>query len=101
MRTEAIAATFKLTECADEETVSRMRLFSVTDSYITVETCQGQILNIQSSVKMSIASDENSWGVFFQKHFLKIIMTLGLVGTGVYQYFKLTAKSKQAKNSSM
>lgn len=43
---------------------------------------------------MNLSSEENSWAVFFQRHFLKVIMTIGLVGTGVYQYFKMTAAKK-------
>lgn len=48
---------------------------------------------MQSSIKASLGTDENSWTTFFLRHLGKIFMTAGLIGTGVYQYFKLTKKN--------
>ena len=64
--------------------------YYVTDgSFLTIEACPGQILTIQSSFKDPSAYDENSWTAFFVRNALKISMTMGLVGTGIYQYFRI------------
>lgn len=41
MRKEALATAFKLPECAEDEIAGRARDFSIADTYVTVETCQG------------------------------------------------------------
>ena len=58
--------------------------FWIEGSHLTVEACPGQILHIQSSLSQSFDDDGESWGAFFQKHFLKMSMTVGLLGTGIY-----------------
>ena len=60
------------------------QFYSIDHSLLMIENCPGQILTIQSSLKPHGAYDEDSWVNFFLKHGLKISMTVGLLGTGIY-----------------
>ena len=89
-----LPAVYKMPEC---EAGPHFGSFFATDGVLlTVETCPGKILTIQSSLKQQSDRDENSWSAWFMRHALKVTMTCGLLGTGVYQYFRITNEKKAA-----
>ena len=92
-------AIFKLPECEGTSGVHLGDSFSTDGTLMTVETCPGQILTIQSSIRLSSADDENSWAAFFLRHAFKIMFTTGMLITGIYQYYKMT-QNKKAKAAS-
>jgi len=92
---EVTPAIYKLPEC-QESPSTHLGAFYATETYMTVEACLGQILIIQSSLKSSLIDDENSWTNYVLKHVLKVSMTFGLLGTGYYQYYKITGDKKLA-----
>jgi len=98
-----LPAVFKMPKCSEEETETKethLGAYYVADaSLMTVESCPGKILTIQSSHKSSL-EDENSWAAFLVKHALKIAMTGGLLVTGLYQYKKMTDNKKAAADKS-
>lgn len=89
-------AIYQLPECT-ESTASKPFIggyYVASDQLMAVEVCPGQILTIQSTLKAS-SGDEDGWFAFFLRHSMKFMLTLGLIGTGAYQYWKMTKKKKE------
>lgn len=88
-------AVYQLPPCAD--TTDKKHLgdfFTYEGSLLIAENCPGQILTIQSTLTDSGLIDENSWLKWFLNNSMKIVMTCGFLGTGIFQYFKHKNKVK-------
>ena len=79
-------AVYKLPECegATDKYLGSVYTYPADGSYMTAEVCPGLILTIQSTLRNAGADDENSWTAFFVRNGMKIMLTLGCVGTGIY-----------------
>ena len=91
-------AIFKMPECSGTD--KKLHLgdyYTYESSILVVEPCPGQILTVQSTLNASNADDENSWSAYLMRNSLKIAMTAGLLGTGVYQYFQYQKKQEKKK----
>ena len=87
---EVSPAIFKIPECPEVH----LGNFYTTESYMSVEVCPGRILIVQSNLISAIQNDENSWIAIFRRNALGISMTIVLLGTGIYQYFKIRGNKK-------
>ena len=93
--TEVAPAIFKIPECPEVH----LGAFYATDTYMTVEICSGRILIIQSNLVSAFQNDENSWIAMLRRNVFGISMTIVLLVTGIYQYYKIRGNKKSAPGS--
>lgn len=81
-------AIYQLPACTGTNKKHLGDFFTFEGSLLIAENCPGQILTIQSTLNDSGLNDENSWLKWFLNNSMKIVMTCGFLGTGIFQYFK-------------